>query len=138
MKLIANNDGIICTIVVLNRRSVFPNGSPASKAAMMPAMKTTVPGSPMKFRLTVASSGVGCGATGGIFNTALCNTAIGILKASKFKYLLIDGKPVAKIKIEATMNGDQPFNTSTVECCLTDFTNSPPTGITFDGFHNFR
>ena len=78
----------------------------------MPATKTTVPGMAMKFRLTVASSGVGFGATGGIFSTALCRNGIGIFRASKFKYLLIDGKPVTKIKIEATMNGDQPFNTS--------------------------
>ena len=78
----------------------------------MPATKTTVPGIATKFRLTVASSGVGFGATGGIFNTALCRYGIGILKASKFRYLLIAGKPVTKIKIEATMNGDQPFNTA--------------------------
>ena len=37
--------------------------------------KMTVPGMPTKFRFTVASSGVGTGATGGIFSTALCRTA---------------------------------------------------------------
>src|SRR5688500_3381493 len=125
MKLIANNDGIIWMTVALKRRIVFPSGRPARKAATRPATKTTVPGIPTKFRLTVASSGVGVGATGGIFKTALWRYGIGILKASKLKYLLIDGKPVTKIKIEATMNGDQPFNTAAVECRLVEVTNAP-------------
>src|SRR5919109_809055 len=102
MKLIANNDGIICRTVALNRCSIFLGGSPASNAATMPATKTTVPGMPTKFRFTVASSGVGFGATGGIFKTALCKYGIGILSESKFKYLAIDGRPVTKIKTEAT------------------------------------
>ena len=34
----------------------------------------------MKFRLTVASSGVGVGATGGILSTALCRYGIGMLQ----------------------------------------------------------
>src|SRR4029079_17929059 len=114
MKLIANNDGIICRIVLLKRRAIFPGGSPASNPATIPATKTTVPGMPTKFRLTVASSGVGFGAIGGIFNTALCKYGIGIFSASKFRYLLIAGRPVIKIKTEATMNGDQPFNTCAV------------------------
>src|SRR5688572_21839533 len=138
MKLTANNDGIIWMTVALNRRTVFPSGSPARKAATMPATKTTVPGIATKFRLTVASSGVGFGATGGIFNTALWRYGIGIRKASKFKYLLIDGKPVMKIKIEATMNGDHPFNTATVEWRLVEVTNAPLTGITSAGLQNFR
>ena len=92
----------------------------------------------MKFRLTVASSGVGIGATGGIFSTALCRNGIGILRASKFRYLATAGKPVTKIKTEATMNGDQPFNTSDVEWRLVDVASSPLTGITSAGFQNFR
>ena len=55
-------------------------------------MKMTVPGIAMKFRLTVASSGVGSGATGGIFSTALCRYGIGILKASKFTCLADRGQ----------------------------------------------
>ena len=69
----------------------------------------------MKFKLTVASSGVGCGATGGIFSTALCRNGIGIRRASKFRYLAAAGSPVTKIRTDATMKGDQPFRTSAVE-----------------------
>ena len=43
---------------------------------LRPAMKTTVPGMPMKFRFTIASSGVGCGTTGGILSTAILAIAI--------------------------------------------------------------
>src|SRR5436305_903622 len=94
IKLIASNDGVICVTVRLNRLAIFPSGNPASNAATIPATKTTVPGIPTKFRFTVASSGDGFGAIGGIFNTALCKYGIGILSASKFRYLAIDGKPV--------------------------------------------
>src|SRR5688500_20005833 len=125
MKLIASIDGVIWTTVSLNSRAVVRQGSRARNAATRADTKRTVPGIATKFRLTVASSGVGFGATGGIFNTALWRYGIGILKASKFKYLLIDGKPVTKIKIEATMNGDQPFNTAAVECRLVEVTNAP-------------
>ncbi len=45
---------------------------------------------------------------------------------------------MTKIKIDATMNGDQPFNTSSVEWCLVDVASSPLTGITSAGFQNFR
>src|SRR6187402_976383 len=112
MKLIASNDGIIWTTVLLNSRRVFPNDRPASRAATTAAMKMTVPGIAMKFRFTVASSGVGIGATGGIFSTALCRYGIGTRKALKFTYRASAGRPLRKIKMDAMMNGDQPFNTS--------------------------
>src|SRR5678816_4848993 len=123
MKLIANNDGNICRTVALNSNAIFRMGSPASNAATIPATKTTVPGMPMKFRFTVASSGVGCGAIGGIFKTALCKYGIGVFSASKFRYLATEGKPVAKIRTEATMKGDQPFRTCPAECLLIEVAN---------------
>ena len=79
----------------------------------------------MKFRLTVASSGVGCGATGGIFSTALCRNGIGIRRASKFRYLATAGRPVTKIRTDATMKGDQPFRTSAVEWRLAAAASAP-------------
>jgi hypothetical protein len=63
--------------------------------------------------LTVASSAVGIGTTGGIRSTALCRNGIGILSVSKFNDGATEGKPVTKINTEATMNGDQPLNMST-------------------------
>ena len=92
----------------------------------------------MKFRLTVASSGAGIGATGGIFSTALCRNGMGMRSASKFRYRLMAGRPVAKIRIEVTMNGDQPFNTSTAEWRLVETTRSPATGMTSAGCQTFR
>src|SRR4051812_38611339 len=105
---------------------------------MIPPTNTTVPGIAMKFKLTVASSGVGRGAIGGIFNTALCRYGIGVTKELRFKCLLTAGNPVTKIKIDATMKGDQPFNTAAVEWRLLEVTNAPRTGITFAGFQNFK
>ena len=92
----------------------------------------------MKFRLTVASSGVGIGATGGIFSTALCRNGIGIRSASKFRYRLISGRPVTKIRIDMTMNGDQPFNTPAAEWRRVETTTSPLTGMTSAGCQTFR
>ena len=105
---------------------------------MTPPTKMTVPGMAMKFRLTVASSGIGIGATGGIFSTALCSNGIGIRSASKFRYRLSSGNPVTKIRTEVTMNGDQPFNTSAAEWRLVDATSSPLTGMTVFGCQTFR
>ena len=79
-------------------------------------MKTTVPGIAMKFRFTIASSGVGCGTTGGIFSTARCRSGIGMLSAGKVRYLAIVGRPVTKIRTDAMMNGDQPLKTAIAEC----------------------
>src|SRR5437762_1364346 len=96
IKLMASSDGSVCSTVALNRRKVFDAGKPARNAVTIPATKTTVPGMPTKFRLTVASSGAGFGAIGGILKTALCRYGIGVLRPSKFKYLAIDGRPVMK------------------------------------------
>ena len=84
MKLIASSDGIIWTTVPAEEPQGLARATVrASRAAMTAATKTTVPGIATKFRLTIASSGVGIGATGGIFNTALCRHGIGILKAGE-------------------------------------------------------
>src|SRR4051812_12522223 len=115
MKLMASSDGVICRTVAWRRRRILPAGRPASTAATMAATKVAVLGTPAKFRFAVASSAVGCGAIGGIFKTALCRYGIGILSASKFRYFSIDGRPVTKIKSDATRKGDQPFSTSPAE-----------------------
>src|SRR5688572_32005459 len=138
MKLIARSDGVICTTVSLNRRAVVRSGSRARKAAITAPTKITVPGMAMKFRLTVASSGVGIGATGGILSTALCRNGIGIRKASKFKYRLIAGRPVTKIRIDAMTNGDQPFNISAGEWRVAAVSVCLLTGMTSDGFQTLR
>src|SRR4249920_1837179 len=90
IKLMASSDGMVCNTVALNRRKIFDAGKPANNAVTSPATKTTVPGMPTKFRLTVASSGAGFGAIGGIFKTALFNYGIGVLSTSNFKYFAID------------------------------------------------
>src|SRR5215208_1845265 len=144
MKLIASVDGSVCTSVLLNRCRVRASGSRASDAAARPAMKTTVPGMAIKFRLTLASSGVGCGTTGGIFRTARCRIGIGMLRDGKFRYLAIAGSPVTKINTDAMMNGDQPLSTVSTECAGTGIEatelnpGDPPIRITTGGFQILR
>src|SRR6187397_1151680 len=133
MKLMASVDGTVCTSVFLNSASVRASGSRASAAATRAAMKTTVPGIAMKFRLTIASSGVGIGATGGIFSTARCSSGMGILSAGKARYFAIDGRPVTKIRTDAMMNGDQPLTTAIAECDVTAAVVTPAPGR-FGGF----
>src|SRR5690349_474934 len=100
MNVIASVDGSVWTSVRLNNCIVRANGSRASDAATTPAMKTTLPGIAMKFRFTIASSGVGWGTTGGTFSTARCNTGIGRLSAGKLRYLLTAGSAVTKISTD--------------------------------------
>ena len=69
IKLMAASEGIISTKVRPKMRSVLPSGNPPNNAAMNPPRNTAVPGKFKIFKFTVASSGVGFGATGGIFST---------------------------------------------------------------------
>src|SRR5678815_245642 len=82
-------------------------------------MNTTLPGIAMKFRFTIASSGVGCDTTGGIFSTARCSSGIGMLSAGKLRYLAMAGRAVTKMRTDAMMNGDHPFSTATAEWGVT-------------------
>ena len=139
MKLIASSDGVICTMVSPNRRAVLRSGNPASNAAMTPATKMTVPGMPTKFRLTVASSGVGIGATGGIRSTALCRNGIGMRNASKFRYRADRGQ--AGDEDQDGCDDERRPALQHLDRCMTSALMSPAsplTGITSAGFQNFR
>src|SRR6188472_2211548 len=119
MNVIASVDGSVWTSVFLNNLSVRAIGSRASDAAIRAAMNTTLPGIAMKFRFTIASSGAGCGTTGGIFSTARCSSGIGMLSAGKLRYLAMAGRAVTKMRTDAMMNGDHPFSTATAEWRVT-------------------
>ena len=127
--------------VGLNRRdNLARRAIPPSNAATSAGDKDNGAGNAEKFRSTVASSGVGFGATGGIFRTAWCKHGIGILSAAKFRYFAIDGRPVTKIKTEATMKGDQPLNTCGAEWrCRWQRSSSPARrGSRSAGFQNLQ
>jgi hypothetical protein len=71
MPLTAARAGSMLTSVRPKMAIVRPIERPATRAAIRPPTNTGVPGRFNTLRLTVASSGVGVGATGGIFSTAL-------------------------------------------------------------------
>ena len=101
MNEIASVDGSVCTSVALKRCIVRARGSRASDAATRPATKTTVPGMAMKFRFTIASSGVGCGTTGGTFSTAGGKASPSVARA-----VLGDAPRYNQLTGESLPNGD--------------------------------
>ena len=65
---------------------------------------------------TMAASGVAAGTTGGTRMTELCRPGIGKFSAAILRYLLREGIPHTKMKIDDRMKGDQAFSTTTGEC----------------------
>src|SRR5947209_3584999 len=116
MKLIASSDGVSSTNVRPRIRSNRGTDNPSSTAASAAPTNTAVPGSATTLRSAIAASGAGAGTTGGTRYTRLCRYGTGCLSDAKVSVRFIAGSPATKMKIDASMKGDQPFRTAAVEC----------------------
>ena len=80
-------------------------------AEAMPASKRAVPVAERRFRLKIAFSKVGSGATGGTFCTARWRTGTGICGAyHAFNWFLMIGRPQQKTKPVRKIHGSQAFH----------------------------
>src|SRR5436190_23880415 len=81
----------------------------------MPASSSAVPVAERRFRLKMAFSTVGVGATGGTFSTALCSSGTGICGAYQaFNWFFTAGNPQQKTKAVRKIQGSHAFQAGPV------------------------
>ena len=139
MKLIANSDGIICTHCRLEQTHNLSERQSREQCRDEPRNENDRAGNADEVQIDRRIFRRRFAVRSEAFSARRCaGTASAFSAHRSSDTWLIDGRPVTKIKTEATMKGDQPFNTCAAECLFAANDQFATDGNHLRGFQNFR